>query len=156
VNQEDEVFSVGDISILQARFFISNRDIRDVVAGRDVIILAERESPVRTKIDFVSPVLDQETRTATAFAEIQNSNIRPGIFITGAVVQGRKTAKLSLPIAYCGAEGSKQIGILIRDGEKTSLRKVEIGARDYFNCEVLSGIDVGEVVVDVEVGSAKS
>lgn len=150
VSQEDEVYSVGDASVLQARIAISARDIKHIKKASEVILLAENRPPVRSQIAFLSPILSEDTRTAPAIVNIINSGFRPGMFVTGAIVIASTMVPLSLPVSFCGNSiKNSTVAVLTESG--FDHREVQFGTRDYFHCEIVSGLKPGESVVPISL-----
>lgn len=143
---EEEIFSVGDVSVLQARLSISAKDVKKVVGGQAVVLVAENQKMVRDKIQFLSPILDEETRTASAIIDFKSTDMRPGMFITGAIVVETRQVSKSLPIEFCeNNERKKTVSVIGAKAIET--REVTFGARDYQNCEILTGLEINDEVL---------
>jgi|GEM_PF-3373420 len=146
VGPEEELFSVGDTAILQARLSVSARDVKLVKMGSEVELVDESFNSVRSTIQFLSPILTDDTRTATAIVDFQSDNLRPGMFVTGAIVTGVRDVPLSVPLSFCrGNPGIYSIMVLGPKGVEN--RNVTIGASDYNNCEVLQGLQLNEEII---------
>jgi len=146
VTLEDEIFSVGDASVLQARLAIAGRDVKQVKREQNVLLLAERRKPARAKIDFLSPILSEDSRTASAIIDIPGSELKPGIFVTGAIVVDRKEVAVSLPARFCVENVAESLVMVVGDVGITET-VVKFGMRDYENCEVISGLSANEMVL---------
>lgn len=146
VSPEEELFSVGDMGLMQARLAVSARDVNSARTGQDALLIAENQKVIRTKVNYLSPILSEDTRTATAMIEFQSADLKPGMFVTGALVIASRPIPRSLPFKFCEAEGNeRKIYVLEADGPKE--RNVLFGARDYETCEILEGINAGDSVI---------
>lgn len=149
---EEDAFSVGNTSILQAKFDISARDIKKIKLNQKVVIVSEYESVVRASLQFVSPILSDDTRASAAFADLRSQDLRPGMFVTGAIVVSTTQVEKSIPASFC--ENDLQTATLqIISDLKIEKRSVTFGKRDYQNCEVLAGLQVGDEVISTEIAS---
>lgn len=146
---EEDAFSVGNTSLLQAKLQISARDINKIKVDQKVVIVSENESIVRATLQFVSPILSEDTRTSVAFADLSSQDLRPGMFITGAIAIGTTKVERSLPASFCRND-VETVSVQIVSDQKTERRNVTFGKRDYQNCEVLAGLQVGDEVISTE------
>lgn len=150
VSPEEELFSVGDASVLQARLFVSARDVKKVKATQEVILVAENQRTVRSVIRFLSPILSEDTRTASAIVDFNSTDLRPGMFVTGAIIIATRHVDKSLPASFC--ENSSSQGSLFVIGPKgVESRDVILGSGDYKNCEVLQGLELGDEVLPTSI-----
>lgn len=146
VSPEEEIFSVGDASVLQARLSVAARDIKKVRADQKVILVAENQRSVRSTLHFLSPILSEDTRTAPAIVDFGSAELRPGMFVTGAIVIETAQVAKSLPAAFCENDiNSRALFVFGANGIEN--RDVTFGRRDYQNCEILQGLEVNEEVL---------
>lgn len=152
VTPEEELFAVGDTSVLRARLAVAARDIRKLKKDQELLLVSENLDRISTKISFVSPILSEDTRTATAIADFSFEKFRPGMFVTGAVKEGVKKVDKSIPVALCNPLSNKStvtVSASADPGTETEQRVITTGASDYERCEVKSGLDTGEKVLIV-------
>ncbi|MCX6117511.1 MAG: efflux RND transporter periplasmic adaptor subunit [Proteobacteria bacterium] len=142
---EEDIFSVGDTSILQTKIHIPAKDLKEIVPNQDVLLVNNNDIPVRAKIGFISPILDIETRSATALVDFTTDTLIPGMFVTAAIVVSTKSVSVSLPANFCdhGVKKRKLFKVADRVGAET---EVLFGDRDYLHCEVLGGLQAGDEV----------
>lgn len=143
---EEELFSVGDASVLQAKLFVAARDVKKVQVNQGVTLVAEQQRTIRSTVRFVSPVLNEETRTAAAIVDFQSPDLRPGMFITGALAVSKRHVETTLPSSYCEANIHSREVMVLENGAMVR-RVVALGDRDYEACEVLSGLKTGDEVM---------
>jgi cobalt-zinc-cadmium efflux system membrane fusion protein len=155
VSPEEELFAVGDVSVLRARLSVSARDLKKIKTGQDVLLVSENLDRIATKVSFVSPILAEDTRTATTIADFSFEKFRPGMFVTGALKQSAVKVDKSIPAALCNANTNKVVlSVVGVDGIEQ--RQVTTGVSDYELCEVKSGLLSGERVVFTKVDKSKS
>ena len=154
VAADAEVFAVADLSVLWVELTIPPRDLPMARQGQTVLVTGEGEARTEGKIVFLSPVLDPETRSARAVAEIPNAegNWRAGGFATAHLATAEQAVDVLVPRdAVQEVEGKKVV--FVRNEEGFELRQVEIGREDATGYEVIFGLDAG---TEIAVGNAFS
>lgn len=146
VSPEDELFSVGDTSVLQVRLEVSARDAGSVKAGLPVNLVTENDQHIRATIGFLTPILSEDTRTATALIDFTSPEALPGMFVTGAIVVATTPIEKTLPASFCEG-GLNGRTLYVVGKEKLEERQVVFGARDYDRCAVLKGLEAGDDVL---------
>ncbi|MFC4168653.1 efflux RND transporter periplasmic adaptor subunit [Teichococcus aestuarii] len=154
VAADAEVFSVADLSTLWVEMTIPPRDVPMVRQGQSVLITGEGDMHAEGKIIFLSPVLDPETRSARAVAEIPNAGgaWRAGGFVTAHLSTAEQPVDVLVPRdAVQEVEGNKVV--FVRNEEGFELREVALGREDANGYEVVFGLDAG---TEIAVGNAFS
>jgi cobalt-zinc-cadmium efflux system membrane fusion protein len=144
VAADAEVFSVADLSTLWVELTIPPRDVPMARQGQVVLVTGEGDARAEGKIVFLSPVLDLETRSARAVAEIPNADgaWRAGGFVTAHLSTAEQPVDLLVPReAVQEVEGRKVV--FVRNEEGFELREVEVGREDANGYEVIFGLDAG-------------
>jgi membrane fusion protein, heavy metal efflux system len=88
LQSETEAFVVADLSSVWVNLTVYQNDLPFVFQGQPAHISAGVGMPTAAgQISYVSPIIDEETRTATARVVLSNvdGKWRPGTFITGTV-----------------------------------------------------------------------
>ncbi len=147
VTPEEEIFSIGETTLLQAKVFIPAIDVKHIKLGQTAVLASEQDSSTRATISFISPILSAETRSATALIDFTSSFLIPGMFVTAAVVVDTTDIPLSLPARFCANQSKKRVLFKVTD-HGAAPNTVYFGARDYFTCEVLSGLEKGDEVFE--------
>jgi len=101
---------------------------------------------------FLSPLLDPETRSARAVAEIPNADgtWQAGGFVTAHLATAEQPVEVLVPRdAVQEVEGRKVV--FVRNEEGFELREVEVGREDATGFEVIFGLDAG---TKIAVGNA--
>ena len=139
-------FIVADVSSVWVNLTVYQRDLVSVKPGMDVRIDFGHGIPAaRGKITFVSPSLDEETRTATARIVLDNpqGQWRPGLFVTGRVTSGEETAAVVIPRSAL-QEVDGQTAVFIQDAHGFEPRPVTLGRTGKDTIEIVEGLKAGE------------
>jgi cobalt-zinc-cadmium efflux system membrane fusion protein len=99
-------------------------------------------------VSYVTPVVDESTRTATARIVLENAEgfWRPGMFATAEVTVEREEVEIAVPVtALHSLDGESLVFVQGNGGFRP--RPVTIGRQDPQWVEVLEGLAPGEQVV---------
>ncbi len=145
----DRLFTIADPGVVWVRLTVYQKDIQAVRPGKEVTLRGDRVALVGTgRISYVTPFLDEATRTAAARVVLENPEGRwkPGMFVSGAVLLEEVEVPLLLPeSAFMEMEGRKVVFVETQEGLEP--RPVKTGRRDGRFVEVLEGIRRGELYV---------
>jgi len=99
------------------------------------------------KVEFVSPAVDQGTRTFTVEVLVDNSNrkLKPGFFAKGSILVQRDENVLAVPEETVSTLAGVA-AVFVVEGDKVRQQTVEIGARVGKNLEVNSGLQGNETL----------
>jgi RND family efflux transporter MFP subunit len=142
------VVNVVRIDPLRLRAEVPERDARNVHQGQIVRVTLEGNPSVYTgKIARISPTITAQNRVLIVEAEVHNNGeLRPGSFARAEIVSNDNAPALSVPanavISFAGVDKV----ILVQDG-KALEKPVTLGRRTADWTEVLTGLNVGDVVV---------
>lgn len=143
---EQPPFTVADVSSVWVNLTVYQRDLVAVKPGMNVRIEFGHGIPTASgKIAFVSPSLDETTRTATARIVLDNKQgqWRPGLFVIGMVTSGDETAAVVVPkTALQEVEGKTTI--FIQDADGFEARPVVLGRAGKDTVEIVEGLAAGE------------
>ncbi|NOY38319.1 MAG: HlyD family efflux transporter periplasmic adaptor subunit [Chlorobi bacterium] len=140
-------FVIADLSTVWAYLQIYRKDLPSIHPGQPVMIIAETGSPkVKGTIDYISPIINEETRTATARVVLRNSGYqwKPGMFITGKVTVSGSYVKILIPKTAIEMLDDKPV-VFIRKGERFYPSKIVTGKENNEFVEVLDGLKEGQV-----------
>ena len=146
VSTDKEVFTIADLSTVWVEMAVQPADLSFAKEGQEVVIQSGSRT-ARGKVIAVSPVIDPETRSAKAIAEIDNANgeWKLGDFVNAQLISGRHEANLVVPReALQTIKGQKVVFVQERGGFK--MRPVTTGREDSANVEILSGLEFGETI----------
>ncbi len=149
VTDESQIYRIADLSRVWAELTIYQNDLGVIRVGQLVTIRADDiDAAVTGNIEYISPVIDESTRTATARVVISNPDRtwRPGTFVTGQVDAGTS----DVPVAVVRGAITKLSGrdvVFIQTDEGFEPKAVRVGRTDPTSAEILSGIEPGQCYV---------
>ncbi len=149
-SSDDEIaFTVADLSSVWVNLTVYPKDLSRISVGQDVTISFDHGASEATGvIDYVSPMLAESTRTATARVVLPNEKgqWRPGLFVTGRLVSGVAEARTCVPkSAVVSVEGETVVFVEAGDGFKSV--PVTVGRTDRNLAEIVAGLSGGEKCV---------
>ena len=157
VGSDAELFSVADLSTLWVEMSIPPRDLPMVRQGQGVTVSGEGDAKGEGRVIFVSPLLDPETRSARAVADLGNADgaWRPGAFVTASLATAEQPVDVLVPRdAVQELEGEKVVFVRTPDGfEKT---EVALGREGADGFEAIFGLDAGTEIAIVNAFSLKA
>jgi membrane fusion protein, heavy metal efflux system len=143
------VFTVADLSDVWVDISVYQKHLHDVKLGQKVSISAGHDfTPAAAEISYVSPVVDEETRTATARIVLPNPDgeWKPGLFVTAEVELEQVKVPVSVPrTALEQVEGNTVVFVKDEDGYEP--RTVTLGLQGVDVVEVTSGLSAGDSYV---------
>jgi membrane fusion protein, multidrug efflux system len=100
-------------------------------------------------IDFISPYVDPETRTAVVKARAANpdGHLKPGMFINLQLILEKRSDALVIPEASLELGESGYSVMVVSEALEVSPRPVTVGVRMSGSVEIQQGLKVGEKVV---------
>jgi len=125
---------------------VYQKDLPLVSEGQEVVISAGPDTPEgRGKISYLSPTVDEETRTATARVVLPNASgyWRPGLFVKGKVKVKSIHVGIIVPrTAIQTIENTPVVFVETKEGFRPSPVSIGKGNEDYV--EIISGLDPGQ------------
>ena len=145
----DPLFTIVDDSVVWADIAVFKQDLDQVAKGNGVTLKDDDGHILATStVSFISPIVDETSRTATARVVIANEDgdLRPGQFVTAEIDIGNNREVLRVPAASVQlVEGQKVVFVPI-DGGYTP-RAVTTGEESNGYIEVREGLQAGETFV---------
>ena len=149
VGQERPIFILADLSSVWLEVNVHQHALAHIAPGRSVTMreVAGTRS-TQAEISYVSPIIDQETRTATARAVLTNSDgrWRPGTFVIATVEEPLEAAIVIPRHALQTFEGETSVFVVA--GERFEPRPVTVGAKGRARVEIISGLSPGDRIAD--------
>lgn len=139
-------YVIADLTTVWVDIGVHAKDIDKIHKGQQIRIKNPNIplSGIAT-IVYLSPIVDSETRSARAIAEIDNreGNWRPGTYVQAAVQTDSKDAAVTVPkTAIQRVNGEDVVFVQHDDGLKP--RVVEMGLCDDDDVEILQGLNAEE------------
>ena len=150
VGPDTPLLTIADLSRVWVLADVYEMDITRVQVGNPVRFETDG-LPGRSysgRIEFVSPTVSSETRTARARVSLENADgaLRPGMF--GRVEIGAHgRAVLTVPSEAVVRTGREDYVFLARAGGRFEPRRVYVGSEAADQAEILSGLAEGDTVV---------
>ena len=144
-NSNHEI-TVANLNTVWADLSFYQKDLSVIRIGQTAIISAGHDNyKAKGQISYVSPIIDEATRTASARVLLDNNTgkWKPGMFVTSEVL----TLKQEVPIAVAknaiqSFEG--QSVVFVHDMQGFRPRPVTVGIQNDEAVEILSGLHAGE------------
>jgi membrane fusion protein, heavy metal efflux system len=141
-------FLVANLSTVWLDLHIYQRDLHRVRVGQKVRSCGGEAAPCLGEISYISPVVDESTRTSMARVVLDNSRgqWRPGMFVTTEVETGHTEAGVVVPLTAIFSLHEETI-VFIADEHGFEARHVETGPDDGTLIQLVSGLEPGETYV---------
>lgn len=146
VSSATEAFVVADLGSVWVDLSIYQSDLDRIRVGQSVVISAGKHGPSATAtISYVSPVVDEKTRTALARIVLPNpeGHWRPGLFVTGTVTVEMTLAAVTVPREAVQTVGEESI-VFVPDLDGLEPRPVTLGRSSERRVEILAGLSAGD------------
>jgi membrane fusion protein, copper/silver efflux system len=147
VDPSIELYTIADLSRVWVVADLYDADVPHVEAGSEARLTVEGiPEPVTARVTFLSPTIDERTRTRKVRFEIANParTLMPGAFAT-VELEVRADRGLGVPESAVIRTGRRAI-VFVVHGAHVEPREIELGARigDYYR--VRAGLIAGERV----------
>ncbi|MFH1217283.1 MAG: efflux RND transporter periplasmic adaptor subunit [Pseudomonadota bacterium] len=148
VGDDVNVFTIADLKTVWVNLKVPTRDISLIHPGMSVVIESQDKLQTEGKVTMISPIVDADTRAATARISIENhqGDWMPGAFVTGSIRVSDENIPLVIPRNAVQNFEGKDVVFLADDHGFTHV-PVVIGRHDRENVEILSGLQVGQLIV---------
>ena len=146
ISGESSIFVIADLSTVWVNLAVYAKDADQIEPGLPVHINAIGSSGhADGTIEYVTPVLDFQTRRITARVVLPNpdNSWRPGTFVQADVVAGAGDEGLVVAKDAVQMLNEKNVVFVSEGSGRFVPIDVEIGARDARQVRVLSGISEG-------------
>ncbi|RME40904.1 MAG: efflux RND transporter periplasmic adaptor subunit [Planctomycetota bacterium] len=149
VTDETDIFLIADLGTVWVHLTVHQKDLARIRPGIPVVISAGYGFPeTRGTIEYVSPIVDESTRTATARVVLSNEDgtWRPGLFVTAQAVVEETTVDVLVPrSAIQMVDG--QPAIFVRGEKGFQPHPVVVGRTNETFAEIRGGLKPGEEYV---------
>lgn len=155
VGTDRDVFTVADLRTVWVELAIQPSDLPLAAVGQEVKVKGT-EASATARIVILSPIIDAETRSAMAIAEIDNSGAwKLGDYVSAQLIASRSEVEVAVPHeAVQTVKGQPVVFVAEPDGFR--MRAVTTGREDGTTVEILSGLDAGETIAITESFTIKA
>lgn len=144
---ESPAFVVADLDTVWVNLSIYQMHLAEVRLGQTAAITADHGGSFATgEVSYVSPVVDEHTRTSTARVVLPNADgrWRPGLLIEGRIATASNSADVVVPKTAIFHMDDSEV-VFVQTPEGFRARPVQLGRTNHSNAEVVSGLSAGEV-----------
>jgi len=149
IDEISSLFTVSDLSNIFANFDIYEKDAGKVQVGQKVKVTASAytDKVFTGKILFVSPRIDDTSRTIKVRAEINNNEylLKQNMFISGKIIMAGGRF-LAVPVKSVYQAKDKRMVFVSKNKAEFETREVELGFEDDVFVQVKRGLREGEKV----------
>lgn len=149
VGSDRELFVVADLSTVWVDFGAFQKHLPLLALGQRIHISAGHGLPeAEALVSYISPVVNEATRTATVRAVVENADgdWRPGLFVTGRVETANEEVPVAVPTGALHTIGEVPVAFVqVDDGFEA--RPVRLGRQGPHFVEIAAGIEPGESFV---------
>jgi len=147
------IMTIADPDILRASFSVYEKDLAGVALEQKIIVksIAYPGSEFQGEVVFISPRVDEKTRTVKIRANVENKEhlLKLGMFVTGEIAMPIKEEALIIsPDCVQTVEG-RTVVFIPKDGEEDEffVKEVKVGRKTKDQVEILDGLSEGDEVV---------
>jgi len=147
------LFKIADLNSLWAEFDVYENQISQIKTGQAIEIRTNAlpGKVIETKVSFIDPIVNGNTRTVTMRADIRNSKaeFKPGMFISGTLTQATTSERLMVPSSAVLWTGKRSLVYIKTKADQPvfEMRTIQIGKKIGDSYEVVSGLKSGEEIV---------
>lgn len=148
------LFEIQNLNNLWALFDVYENDLSKIKVGNQIFFSTPSvpNKTFKSKITFVDPVINSQTRVATIRAEVYNTGkkLKPEMFINGKLSIAQKSTNLTVPktsVIWTGQRSVVYVKNPNSDIPSFEYREIEIGEPNQGGYEVVRGLESGEEVV---------
>jgi len=148
LREETETFTLANLDTVWVDLQIYQKDLSAVKEGQQVRISTQSQSGTAlAKISFLSPVVDETTRTVLARIILPNPDRtwRPGLFVAGEITGGSDPVEVCVPLHAVQTDRIGKI-VFVYEDEGFELRRVVTGRSDGETIEIIKGLKAGEAI----------
>lgn len=146
VENTKPIFEIADLSTVWIEIGIYPKDLQKIKEGQEIeISIPEANMSAQAKLIYISPIIEEETITAKAIAELDNPQRiwRPGSFVKANMSSKGKSVPLMVPREAIQNIDSKDY-LFIKTSEGFEKRAIKTGQCDNDHMEILEGLNLGE------------
>jgi membrane fusion protein, multidrug efflux system len=152
VNTSTRAFAVADVTRLEARLGVPERDAQRIRAGQAALIRVEGAgSAVRGRVARVRPVVDPGSGTVQVTVEVDpaaDASLRAGQFVNVEIVTETLAERITLPRTAVLVDAARPRVYVVQEGRAVE-REVVLGVSEGNQVEIREGVQPGDSIVVV-------
>lgn len=146
----DKLFSLSDLSTVWLYMDVYEKDIASIAPGQPVVVTsgAYPGETFNGQVTFITPIMDDATRTVKVRVELANlgGRLKPNMFVNASVLIPLAET-LVIPESSLLDTGSRKVVFVAQSEDTFVKRDIVIGQQADGYVQVLSGLQPGETVV---------
>ena len=155
VKKGQPLFKIANLNTVWGNFDVYENQINRFKREQDITITsnAEPNKSYKSKVDFISPILNTSTRTVTLRVVLANKQglFKPGMFIEGKikVINLESSKVITIPSSAILWTGKRSV-IYLKVAKETpifEMREITLGNKNSATYEVISGLNIGDEIV---------
>ena len=149
VSREHTTFVIADLSSVRVDITVYQRDLTCVAVGQQALISSGPGLPeVTAEISYITPIVNEITRTAVARVVIPNpAGIwRPGMFIMARILLNSSEVPVAVPLTALQVLHGQEV-VFVETAEGFRPRPVTQGRAGVDSVEIVAGLVPGEMYV---------
>lgn len=151
ISGNKQVFVIANLDTVWVNLAIPAEDLPKVKKDQKVEVFAHQGENIHSGIImFVSPVINEDSRTGRAIIQLDNAkgDLHPGDFVKAQIIFSEKSVILSLPSSAIQRIDGKSIVFVKGNNQLFEARSVDIRGSDKAEfVEVIGGLSKGEEIV---------
>jgi multidrug efflux pump subunit AcrA (membrane-fusion protein) len=152
INAEKTLFKVGDPKALEVEANITEEDFPVVSVGQEVDLFFDARSDltVAGRLDRIIPIrIEGDSPRYHIYITLNEvpDGLADGMTADASITITKREGVLCLPRSIVRASGVDQVTLKIWNGTSEETREVTVGLRGDSDVEILSGLNVGDLVV---------
>ena len=146
LKDDSEAFVVADLGSVWVQLTVYPKDLPFLHVGQSVHIEAGQGGNRATgTVEYLSPTVDETTRSATARIVLPNPDgrWRPGSFISATIAVDRLAVAILVPKAAIQRVENQAV-VFIETADEFEAQPVQVGRTNGTHAEILTGLEVGQ------------
>lgn len=155
------MFTVGDLSAMQAEIYVDETDVANVAIGQPAVVTldampdVEFEAVVSAIGYMPATATDAVSSEVTEFEVVldlgdADVRLRPGMTASAEITTAVRENVVTSPLQALGkndVDGKMRDTVFVLDGGRVKLTPVKIGISDGTNTEITEGLEFGQIVI---------
>lgn len=147
VQPDNPLFRITDPRRIRIETPIAGPDIERLAPGDQAVIETADGQAITAQVRAVTPVLDAETRAATAILEVADARLTPGQAVRVRLFPKRAAAGAAIVVPDEAVQSHNGHDVVfVRTATGFEARPVIVGARSAGRVEIVSGLAAGQSI----------